>query len=218
MEQHTNSPSKEETPEVPVLTPWSVRDNATYTAEILESMGQPDRSLNYYRDELCRSEVTAFFTALVQSEEIAKLILLNADRFDIPPSLAFALCWGESRFNPLAVNRTNRNRTVDRGLFQLNNIAFPKLKDKDFFDPAVNAYYGMAHLRWCLDSGGSEVAGLAMYNAGPARVKAGSVPGHTLDHVSRVLEFRNGIEFLFQTEYVQRLPPPQRQALIAQAH
>jgi hypothetical protein len=56
-----------------------------------------------------------------------------------------------------------------------------------------------------------------MYNAGPTRVKAGSVPRHTLDHVSRILEFRNGIEFLFQTEYVQHLFPPQQEALIAQA-
>jgi hypothetical protein len=217
IEIHTNGPNREESIEAPVPSFWSARENAMYTAEILESMSGPDRILDYYRDELSRGEVTAFFAALVQSEEIASLILINADRFDVPPSLAFALCWGESRFNPLAVNRANRNHTVDRGLFQLNSVSFPKLGEEDFFDPAVNAYYGMAHLRWCLDSGGSEVTGLAMYNAGPTRVKAGSVPRHTLDHVSRVLEFRTGIEYLFQTEYVQRLPPPQREALIAQA-
>jgi soluble lytic murein transglycosylase-like protein len=216
-ELHTNGPDREDAAEAPVSSSWSVRENAMYTAEILESMGRPDRILDYYRDEISRGEVRAFFAALVQSEEIASLILINADRFDIPPSLAFALCWGESRFNPLAVNRANQNRTVDRGLFQLNNLAFPKLGEEDFFDPAVNAYYGMAHLRWCLDSGGTEVAGLAMYNAGPTRVRAGSVPRHTLDHVSRILEFRNGIEALFQIEYVQRLPPPQREALIARA-
>jgi soluble lytic murein transglycosylase-like protein len=219
MARQLDSPLKKNDAEASVLYPysWAVRDNALYTAEILESMDQPDQILDYYRNEASRREVVAFFSALVQSGEIAEPILANADQFDIPPSLAFALCWGESRFNPLAVNRANRNRTIDRGLFQLNNESFPKLREADFFNPAVNAYYGMAHLRWCLDSGGSVVAGLAMYNAGTNRVNAGTTPRHTLDHVSRILEFRNGIESLFQVEYVQRLPPPQRETLIAKS-
>jgi hypothetical protein len=54
-----------------------------------------------------------------------------------------------------------------------------------------------------------------MYNAGANRVKAGTTPRHTFDHVSRILEFRNGIEALFQVEYVQRLPPLQQETLIA---
>jgi soluble lytic murein transglycosylase-like protein len=219
MAPHTSTPPPKDDAEPPALysASWSARENAAYIAEILRSMDQPDRILSYYRNEANRLEVLAFFSAMVQSEEIAASILVNADQFDIPPSLAFALCWGESRFNPRAVNRTNRNRTIDRGLFQLNNESFPKLKEADFFNPMVNAYYGMAHLRWCLDSGGSEVAGLAMYNAGTNRVKAGSTPRHTLDHVSRILEFRNGIEFLFQVEYVERLPSLQRVALVSQS-
>jgi soluble lytic murein transglycosylase-like protein len=207
MRSATTTHQKEEAG-TPVLYAWTARENAAYTAEILEAIGQPDRILDYYRDTANRLDVVAFFTALVQSEEIAASILNNADRFDIPPSLAFALCWGESRFNPLAVNRANRNRTIDRGLFQLNDESFPKLKEADFFDLGINAYYGMAHLRWCLDFGGSEVAGLAMYNAGTNRVNAGSTPRRTLDYVSRILEFRRGIESLFQVEYAQRLPPP----------
>jgi soluble lytic murein transglycosylase-like protein len=212
---HKEAPPYKGEAEAPVLYSWSARENAMYTAEILESMDQPDRILEYYRNEANRGEVVAFFSALVQSEEIAAAILANADKFDISPSLAFALCWGESRFNSLAVNRANRNRTVDRGLFQLNNESFPKLREADFFNPGTNAYYGMAHLRWCLDAGGSVVAGLAMYNAGTNRVNAGTTPRHTLDHVSRILDFQNGIESLFQVEYVQRLPPPLQEALIA---
>jgi hypothetical protein len=196
---------------------WSARENAAYTAEILEAMTKPDPILDYYRDDISHPEVLAFFSALVQSEEIAASILDNADRFDIPPALAFALCWGESRFNPLAVNRENRNRTIDRGLFQLNGDSFPKLTETDFFTPRINAYYGMAHLRWCLDSGGSEVAGLAMYNAGTNRVNAGTTPRHTLDHVSRIMEFRKGIEFLFQIEYVQRAPYAEREIMISKS-
>jgi hypothetical protein len=198
--------------EAPVAQPWTARENAAYAAEILESMGKPDRIMGYYRDAANHQEILAFFSALVQSGEVAASILDSADRFDIPPALAFALCWGESRFNPLAVNRTNRNRTVDRGLFQLNNESFPKLAEADFFNPRVNAYYGMAHLRWCLDFGGSEVAGLAMYNAGVNRVNAGTTPRHTLEHVARIMEFKRGIETLFQLEYEQGLPPPHQEA------
>jgi hypothetical protein len=194
---------------------WAVRESAAYIAEILESLGKPDPILEYYRDEDSHDEIEAFFSAIVQSKEIAGVILTNAEIFDISPSLAFALCWGESRFNPLAVNRENRNQTTDRGLFQLNGASFPKLTEDDFFNPAVNAYYGMAHLRWCLDVGGSVVAGLAMYNAGTNRVNGGATPRHTLDHVSRILEFRNGIETLFQEEYIKREPQAQREIVIS---
>jgi hypothetical protein len=210
-------PKADDNDTVPQISFWSVRENAAYTAEILESLEKPDPIMEYYRNESSRSDVLAFFGALVQSEEIAGAILTNADAFDIPPALAFALCWGESRFNPLAVNRKNRNETIDRGLFQLNNKSFPKLREAEFFNPRVNAYYGMAHLRWCLNTGGSEVAGLAMYNAGTNRVKAGSTPRQTLDHISRILEFRKGIESLFQAEYVQRMPYPQREIIISKS-
>jgi hypothetical protein len=210
-----SAPRVDDNTTIPQVISWSVRENAVYTAEILESLEKPDLIMEYYRDESSRSEVLAFFGALVQSEEIAGTILDNADAFDIPPSLAFALCWGESRFNPLAVNRKNRNGTIDRGLFQLNNKSFPKLREAEFFNPGINVYYGLAHLRWCLNAGGSEVAGLAMYNAGTIRVKEGSTPRQTLDHISRILNFRNGIESLFQAEYVQRIPFPQREIMIS---
>jgi hypothetical protein len=212
-----SGPRTEDNDTIPQLSSWSVRENAAYTAEILEFLKKPDPIMEYYRNESSRSEVLAFFSALVQSEEIAEAILTSADTFNIPPALAFALCWGESRFNPLAVNRKNRNETIDRGLFQLNNKTFPNLPETEFFNPRINAYYGMAHLRWCLTTGGSEVAGLAMYNAGTNRVKAGSTPRQTLDHVSQVLEFRNGIVSLFQAEYVQRIPPLQREIMISKS-
>jgi soluble lytic murein transglycosylase-like protein len=202
-----------------VLQPgsWSVPENAAYTAEILESMEKPDAILAYYRTEANRPEILAFFSALAQSEEVAEAILVNADAFEIPPALAFALCWGESRFNSHAVNRKNLNKSIDRGLFQLNGNSFPKLTEAEFFNPVINAYYGISHLRWCLDTGGSEVAGLAMYNAGTGRVNAGTTPKHTLAHISRVLDFRRGIEALFHDEYVQRIARSQREIVISKS-
>jgi hypothetical protein len=165
-----------------------------------------DPILNAYRNETQQHWVTTFFTGVLKpesslsgttTEEMAKAILSNASAFDISPSLAFALCWAESQFNPMAVNRTNRDGSIDRGLFQLNSRSFPKMKEADFFNPSINAYYGMAHLRWCLDTGGSVVAGLAMYNAGTNRVKADGTPKRTLDYISYVLEFQWKIEDTF---------------------
>jgi hypothetical protein len=159
-----------------------------------------DAILAAYRDDEARNGVVEFFTGIIQSRELAAVILSNADAFDINPGLAFALCWKESRFNPRAVNRKNRNNSTDRGLFQLNSFSFPRLTEEAFFNPNINAYYGMAHLRWCLDTGGSVVAGLAMYNAGTTRVRAGTTPKKTLDYVSDILAIQLRIEELF-SEY-----------------
>jgi hypothetical protein len=168
---------------------------------MLSAPGRADLVLESYRDEGFREGTLAFFGVLAGSGELAALILDNAARFEVPPSLAFALCWEESRYNPRALNRANRDRTTDRGLFQLNNASFPKLTEEDFFNPAINAYYGLSHLRWCLDTGGSEVTGLAMYNAGTNRVRSGGAPKTTLDYVGRILRSREKIEGLFQAEH-----------------
>jgi hypothetical protein len=151
-----------------------------------------------YRESETRDRVTGFFTDFCSSTEIAGVILLCADAFNVPPALAFALAWEESRFNPHAVNTRNRDESIDRGLFQLNSRSFPRLETAAFFDPAVNARYGMAHLRHCLDTGGSEIAALAMYNAGTGRVNSSGAPRVTLDYVNRILENRRRIETRFQ--------------------
>jgi soluble lytic murein transglycosylase-like protein len=186
------------------------------------SREREDAILAAYRNEAQQQWVVAFFAGVLKpagffagtsAAETAAAILSNASAFDISPGLAFALCWAESRFNPTAVNRTNRNGSIDRGLFQLNNRSFPKLKEADFFNPAVNAYYGMAHLRWCLDAGGSVVAGLAMYNAGTGRVNAEGAPKRTLDYVSGVLEFQRKIEDTFVSHPI---PMPVTEELVSE--
>jgi hypothetical protein len=156
-----------------------------------------------YQEPGGREWVMEFFTHFCNSREIARVILANADKFDIPPALAFALSWEESRFNPLAVNARNKDESIDRGLFQLNNRSFPKLKAEAFFDPEVNAWYGMNHLRHCLNTGGSEIAALALYNAGAGKVKNTGAPKHTLDYIHRILENRLKIEARFEVRIQQ---------------
>jgi soluble lytic murein transglycosylase-like protein len=162
---------------------------------------QRDMILEAYMDHSTQKAVLSLFSVLIGSEELASAILTGAGSFNISPGLAFALCWEESRYNPLAVNRKNRNASIDRGLFQLNSLSFPKLTEADFFNPYKNAYYGMSHLRWCIDAGGSEIAGLAMYNAGTNRVRSGGTPKITLDYISRILNLKRNFEEIFKVEY-----------------
>ncbi|MDR0316069.1 MAG: lytic transglycosylase domain-containing protein [Treponema sp.] len=158
-----------------------------------------------YRQPEAQGWVTEFFTEICASPEVAAVILDNANSFNIAPALAFALCWEESRFNPRAVNSRNRDGSTDRGLFQLNNHSFPRLDAQAFFNPKINAWHGMGHLRHCLNTGGSEIAALAMYNAGTGRVNSTGTPRSTLDYVSRILENRRKIENRFEERLRQEL-------------
>jgi hypothetical protein len=166
-----------------------------------KSVQKPDRLQEMYRDPDKRERVIGFFREICDSREIAEVILANAEAFDIAPALAFALAWEESRFNPRAVNNKNRDQSIDRGLFQLNSRSFPRIETQAFFDPKINAWNGMSHLRFCLDSGGSEIAALAIYNAGSGKVKSSGAPRQTLDYMNRILENRRNIESYFEARF-----------------
>jgi hypothetical protein len=178
------------------------------SAFLREPEVQSDFVMDCYRNPETRAWATGFFERVCGSLKIAQAILEGAERYSISPSLAFALSWEESRFNFRAVSKKNRNDSVDRGLFQLNSMSFPKLGDAEFFDPRQNAFYGMAHLRVCLDIGGSEIAGLAMYNAGTGRVHTGGTPRQTLDYAARVLAARRKIDKTFLEEWARSQNPP----------
>jgi hypothetical protein len=178
-------------------------DDEDYSALFAPSENIPDSVLEYYRNPEYKEWVIEFFTAICSNSEIAWAILDSCDEYDIPPALAFALCWEESRFNPNAVNRQNRNGSVDRGLFQLNNRSFPHLDISSFYNINSNARYGVGHLRYCLNSGGSEISALAMYNAGAGRVRSTGAPEVTLNYTSRILENRRKIESRFHSRLIK---------------
>ena len=159
----------------------------------------PDPIIEYYRRSDYKNWVIDFFTDICSNKEISQVILMNADEFDVPAALAFALSWEESRFNPRAVSRPNRDGSIDRGLFQLNNRSFPNLDPLAYFNVRYNTRYGISHLRYCLDIGGSEVSALAMYNAGAGRVSSTGAPKVTLNYISRILENKSKIESRFHT-------------------
>lgn len=181
---------------------WVSVNPDEYRDLVLKATHRSDPILALFRDPAAKEEVISFFTAIMHSEELARIILNRSEEFDVSPSLTAALSWEESKFNPGAINKNKGS--IDRGLFQLNSKSFPNLKTADFYNPDLNAKYGIAHLRWCLDLGKTDVAGLAMYNAGPGRVKSDTTPKTTLDYISRVLEFKAGVDDLFARELETR--------------
>lgn len=165
-----------------------------------------DEGLAYYRDICTRTAVVQFYTQLTGNATVTDAILTYAAKNDISLSLAFALAWGESRYKTSAVNK-NSNSSIDRGLFQLNNKSFPKIAEQDFFDPYVSARYGLAHLSFCIQTAGNEVAGLAMYNAGTGKVKKDGTPKQTLNYISGILNYKAALDELFTTEIINETKP-----------
>jgi Transglycosylase SLT domain. len=168
----------------------------------IENGQKADPGLTLFRSNESKADVLWFYAHITGDESIARIILENASKNNIAPPLAFALAWEESRYQPKAMNK-NAGST-DRGLFQLNNRAFPKLTERDFYNPAVNARYGLTHLSYCIDLSGNEVTALAMYNAGTTKVTSDKTPKRTLDYVSRILSYREGLETLFNQQVASR--------------
>jgi len=177
-----------------------IRTEVELAFPALNGEEEQDIILLSYRDGAFREDVLAFFQDITGSRKVAEAILSNSSEYSVAPALAFSLCFEESRYNPRALNR-NKNETIDRGLFQLNSASFPKLKVEDFYDADVNASHGISHLRWCLNTAGSEISALAMYNAGETRVRSDGTPKSTLDYVSRILKRQRKMEERFADYY-----------------
>jgi soluble lytic murein transglycosylase-like protein len=177
-------------------------DPQEYRNLVLASRNPTDPLLTLYRDAISQEDTVAFLAAITHSEPIARLILHYSSEYEVSPALAVGLSWEESRFTINAINRNTGS--IDRGLFQLNSKSFPNLSENEFFDPETNIRHGIAHLRWCLDIAGTDVSGLAMYNAGTTRVRSNTTPKVTLDYVSRILSFKEGVLSLYESQLANR--------------
>lgn len=173
----------------------------SFGIEVVDFGKQLDVGLELYRSLPTRTAVEWFYTNVTGDMDVALAILREADKNNIPLSLAFSLAYTESRYKPRALNK-NTNASIDRGVFQLNNKSFPALVEADFYDPYVSAKYGLSHLRFCLDTAGNEVSALAMYNAGTNRVRNNGTPQTTLNYISKIQTYRQGLDNLFESEVV----------------
>lgn len=117
------------------------------------------------------------------------LVLANARRYGLSPSLLHAIIRAESAYNPTAVSRAGA-----QGLMQLMPGTAARYGVKDSFDPVENIRGGSAYLRDLLDMFDQDVKlALAGYNAGEgAVIKHGrQIPPYaeTQDYVRKVLSF-----------------------------
>jgi len=191
------------TPEEPVFSESVEERFESLFLQNKDTKDTKDIILECFSNSEYRDWVVNFFTEICSDINVSQAILDNCEKFEVSPALAFALCWEESKFNAQAINRHNRDGSIDRGLFQLNSRSFPNLETIAFFDINTNAYYGISHLRYCLDTGGNDVSALAMYNAGTGRVKSVGAPAVTLNYISRILNNKSRIESLFYSRLIE---------------
>ena len=111
-------------------------------------------------------------------EELEPIILATAEKHGIPPSLAMAIIWKESRFR---VSRVGKAGEI--GLMQIMPGAVDEWvrgtkqaqrpSRKELFQPEVNLEIGLWYLAWCGRHWNSYSAGdilqIAEYNAGYSR-------------------------------------------------
>jgi hypothetical protein len=161
-------------------------------------------ALHFYRNAQTRDAVIDFFVSLAGSEEVALSAMYYSNKHDIPFLLSFSLMHTESRFLPDAVNQNARS--IDRGVFQLNDLAFPHLEAEDFFNPDLNASYGVAHLKWCIGVSSSLDEALAIYNAGYGKVKSGNIPASTREYIRKIYRFREELSDEFYQYLVAEIP------------
>ncbi|WP_080799676.1 transglycosylase SLT domain-containing protein [Desulfamplus magnetovallimortis] len=107
-----------------------------------------------------------FYSNFTGNSEIANKILKTCLQTDTPVNLAFSLAWAESRFNPTAFN-VNRNGSVDRGIFQLNDSYRQDWSINSFYNIDKNIEEGVQYLKKCIsDTNGDVEKALGAYNAG----------------------------------------------------
>lgn len=127
--------------------------------------------------------ILGYYTEMTGNREVAQAIVDASLRLNVPVNLALALSFVESSFNVDAVNESNSNGTIDRGLFQLNSATFRNV-NIDFFDMHENIEAGLNYLITKYERYGSWESAVVMYNAG---IEV-NLSNRSLTYLSRILQ------------------------------
>ena len=97
-------------------------------------------------------------------------IVAAANYRHIDPSLLKAIAIQESGLNLRAVNRNNKNGSVDHGPFQINSSWLPKLKKHgitvaQLYDPCISAYVAAWILADSINRHGATWRAVGAYNS-----------------------------------------------------
>lgn len=178
---------------------WNSKKNNSsvlFSINIVNSNTYDDPISKFYIDAKTKNQVIKFFSAITNSERVAKAILDNSVQHNVRPSLAFAVAYVESRYNPKARSK-NTTGSLNSGLFQLNSSVFGVMNEKLIYDPYHNAKLGLSHLEEYLSLSDDEFSALAAYNAGITKVSEEGIPGMTFKYISEVSIMERKIMNLF---------------------
>jgi len=178
---------------------WNSKKNVSsilFSINIGDTDIYDDPILKLYTNAKTKNQVLKFFSAITNSERVAKAILDNSVEHNVRPSLAFAVAYVESRYNPKARSK-NSSGSLNSGLFQLNSSVFGMTSETLMYDPYHNAKLGLSHLEEYLNLSDDEFSALAAYNAGITRISEQGIPGMTFKYISDVSIMERKIMNLF---------------------
>ncbi|GBD40656.1 Membrane-bound lytic murein transglycosylase D [bacterium HR39] len=130
---------------------------------------------------LMASPLTAWACGYIPQDLYAKT-LYWAERFGVPPNLAVALVWTESRYCPQAVGAKGE---IGLGQMLPSTARSLGVPPSYLYDPDWNLYASMLYLQRLYRRFGDWNKALAAYNAGPGR--AHQPPRTTQIYVYRVV-------------------------------
>jgi len=124
-----------------------------------------------------------FWLSIIPHEQLVYDVMDH--NYGIPKPLIFSVVKNESSFNERAVGRTSTSE--DYGLFQLNSSVYAQYTKDQLIHQDNNIALGMYHLYTELERFNGDVeSAVKAYNAGPARVMAGTEPESTKQYWNKI--------------------------------
>jgi len=97
-------------------------------------------------------------------------------RYRLDPKLLLAISLHESSCRVTAINKKNRNKSIDVGLMQVNSWWFPQVKKytpnlNNLYDPRFNIHVGAWIFKQCTNRFSNTAQAIDCYNKGAPRAK-----------------------------------------------
>jgi hypothetical protein len=132
-----------------------------------------------------------------KGEDVHRLIVKKADKYDLDPALINAVIRTESAYDSHAISHKGA-----MGLMQLMPGTAREMGVDNPFNPEENIEGGTRYLKYLIKKYDGDVKrALAAYNAGPRRVETSSrLPSETKNYIKKVFAIYNGERRLSKPE------------------